>query len=732
MEEKQEVNIEHTAQKQKQKQNQEQEQLSPDFSVPHNASDSSDSMNASDSINPQNPSNSSDPASRYNPQNPTNPSTPSNRPKSWFNQTDRRKMVSRSLLIMLLDILLIFGSYAIALLLRFDFEYSAIPDQYIRGFGQLIIPYILITVVTYWIMRLYHSIWRFASINELQRLAIAWLIDEAIIAIIYLITRIRMPIIFWVGGGIGVLISTGGLRFLYRFLRSFSRIIYQKNPKKQMTNVMVIGAGSAGRDIIHEMVINQRLNMRVNCIIDDNSGVWGRMLEGVPVIGGRSQIMNAAVEYKIDLIIFAIPSIRGQQRKDILEICQHTGCNVRIVPSLGSIASGRISVNTLCEVEIKDLLGRDPIVINNEEIHRQIAGKVILVTGGGGSIGSELCRQIAADNPKTLIIFDIYENNAYAIQQELLRKYGDTLHLVTLIGSVRNTNRINDVIATYHPDVIFHAAAHKHVPLMEDSPNEAIKNNVLGTYKVAKAAIANQVKRFVLISTDKAVNPTNLMGASKRLCEMIIQMMNQESLNRYRQGHSDTHTEFVAVRFGNVLGSNGSVIPLFKEQIAAGGPVTVTDKRMIRYFMTIQEAVSLVLQASYYAQGGEIFVLDMGEPVKIDDMARQLIRLSGYEPDVDIKITYTGLRPGEKLYEELLMDEEGLTETPNKLIHVGKPIEMDYTKFRNDLRRLDELSYGESREIKQLVAEIVPTYRPEVLMRKRIYSSDKKTVRVST
>ena len=404
-------------------------------------------------------------------------------------------------------------------------------------------------------------------------------------------------------------------------------------------------------------------------------------------------------EYEINRIIYAIPATTGQNRKEILNICKETSCRLQTVPGVYQLVNGEVSVSTLRDVEISDLLGRAQVEINNEEVFRLVKGSVVMVTGGGGSIGSELCRQIAANRPGQLIVFDIYENNAYEIQQELRRKYPD-LNLVTLIGSVRNTHRINSVMTKYRPDVVFHAAAHKHVPLMEDSPNEAVKNNVMGTYKAAKAAAAAGVRKFVLISTDKAVNPTNIMGASKRICEMIVQMMNRKCPG----------TDFVAVRFGNVLGSNGSVIPLFKKQIAEGGPVTVTDKNIIRYFMTIPEAVSLVLQAAHYAKGGEIFVLDMGEPVRIDDMARNLIRLSGLQPDVDIKVEYTGLRPGEKLYEELLMDEEGLTETSNSLIYIGHPIEMDDEWFIRKLDELDKKSKQDFEKIREIVAEVVPTY----------------------
>ena len=495
-----------------------------------------------------------------------------------------------------------------------------------------------------------------------------------------------------------------GVRFSYRLVRSWitSKEKEKNEQEEKPDRVMVIGAGKAGQALIKEMKISSHLNTKVCCVIDDNPNKKGRLLEGVPIVGNRYDIVDKVKEYEITRIVYAIPATTGKNRKDILNLCKDTGCRMQTVPGTYQILNGEVSVTKLRDVEITDLLGRAQVRVNNAEILEALQGRVVMVTGGGGSIGSELCRQIAKSDPKMLIIFDIYENNAYAIQQELKRKYPD-LNLVTLIGSVRNTRRVGSVIEKYLPDVIYHAAAHKHVPLMEDSPNEAIKNNVEGTYKVAQAAAQWGVKKFVLISTDKAVNPTNIMGASKRLCEMVVQMMNRQS-----------DTDFVAVRFGNVLGSNGSVIPLFKKQIAEGGPVTVTDKRIIRYFMTIPEAVSLVLQASYYAKGGEIFVLDMGDPVKIDDMARNLIRLSGFVPDEDIKIVHTGLRPGGKLYEELLMKEEGMQETANELIFIGKPIEMDDEDFKEKLELLDRESRNESPRIKEIVAEIVPTYHPDL------------------
>lgn len=512
---------------------------------------------------------------------------------------------------------------------------------------------------------------------------------------------LRMPRSYFFIGYVFSILMTTALRFAYRLIRSVTKNM-ENDGSTAVERVMIIGGGQAGQVLIRELQTSSHLHSKVCCVIDDNPNKKGRLLEGVPIVGNRYDIEEKVKEYGITRIIYAIPATTGANRKAILNICKNTGCKMQTVPGVYQLLNEEVSVTKLRDVEITDLLGRAQVKVNNSEILKSLKGKVIMVTGGGGSIGSELCRQIARSEPTALIIFDIYENNAYTIQQELKRKHPE-LNLITLIGSVRNTRRVDSIIEKYRPEVIFHAAAHKHVPLMEDSPNEAIKNNVEGTYKVAQSAARWGVKKFVLISTDKAVNPTNIMGASKRLCEMVVQMMNRQS-----------DTDFVAVRFGNVLGSNGSVIPLFKKQIAEGGPVTVTDKRIIRYFMTIPEAVSLVLQASYYAHGGEIFVLDMGEPVKIDDLARNLIRLSGFVPDDDIKIVYTGLRPGEKLYEELLMDEEGMQETENELIFIGKPIEMDDEDFKHKLELLDKESRAESDKIKEIVAEIVPTYHPDL------------------
>lgn len=607
----------------------------------------------------------------------------------------------RAAILGLFDIIGIGMSYFFALLLRFDFLYSKIPVEYLKGYLRSMPWMILITVTVFYIFKLYHSIWRLISLAEFKKILEAYLVLIPIYLVMGFLTHLSMPLSYYFMGYLLSFCFTVGIRFSYRLLRSWvnrgKEMEHAKEGKEE--RVMIVGAGAAGQVLIKELHNSPKVRSRVCCAIDDNPYKKGKLLEGVPIVGNRYDIPEMAEKYGIDRIIFAIPAASGKNRKEILNICKGTDCHLQTVPAVYQLVNGEVKVSRLRDVEISDLLGREQIKVNNEEIFAAIQGKVILVTGGGGSIGSELCRQIAHAEPKQLIIFDIYENNAYEIQQELRRKYPE-LDLIVLIGSVRNRNRITSVMEKYRPHTVFHAAAHKHVPLMEDSPNEAIKNNVMGTYKTATAAAAAGVKKFVLISTDKAVNPTNIMGASKRLCEMVVQMMNRQCPG----------TDFVAVRFGNVLGSNGSVIPLFKKQIAEGGPVTVTDKNIIRYFMTIPEAVSLVLQASYYAKGGEIFVLDMGEPVRIDDMARNLIRLSGYTPDVDIMVEYTGLRPGEKLYEELLMDEEGLQNTENELIHIGKPIQMDDEWFKDKLKELDKASRQETDRMKEIVAEIVPTY----------------------
>lgn len=603
----------------------------------------------------------------------------------------------RAFLLLILDIIAIIASSFIALSLRFEFHFSMVDVQYVETLYRYLPINIICTVIIFALLRMYTSLWKYASVRELSNVVVASILSGVIQLIgMFYILRWPMPRSYFVVYTMLLLLLEFGIRFGYRFFRFLRNEIGGMN---EVSHVMVIGAGDAGAAIIKEISLSKFVNQKVYCVIDDDPAKIHRYIEGCRVVGDRNTILENVEKYDIEKIIIAIPTASKKTIREIVDICQKTSCELKILPGTYQLINGEVSVSQLREVEISDLLGREQIEVNNEEVFRLIQGERILVTGGGGSIGSELCRQIAANKPKQLIIFDIYENNAYEIQQELRRNYPD-LNLVVLIGSVRNTNRINSVMQKYRPEVVFHAAAHKHVPLMEESPNEAIKNNVMGTYKTAQAAVKAGVRKFVLISTDKAVNPTNIMGASKRMCEMIVQMMNRESPD----------TDFVAVRFGNVLGSNGSVIPLFKRQIAEGGPVTVTDKNIIRYFMTIPEAVSLVLQASHYAKGGEIFVLDMGEPVRIDDMARNLIRLSGFTPDVDIKIEYTGLRPGEKLYEELLMDEEGLTNTENRLIYIGHPIAMDDEWFKEKLKELDKASKKETERIRELVAEVVPTY----------------------
>ena len=608
----------------------------------------------------------------------------------------------KAVFIMLLDVAATAGSYFLGLWFRYDFSFHDMRAVHWEGFLSAIGPWCAITVAVFLVFKLYSSIWAFVSTSEVFRIIGAYIALAVIGVIVFPFDGNLMPRMSMVTGYIFSFMFTVGIRFAYRLWRTALRKISHAAHASGVQNVMLIGAGDAGRALAMEFANSEHVRDHLVCVIDDNPVKINKHLCGAPIVGNRYDIPEMVKRYKISKIIFAIPSCSAKVRKEILDICTTTGCEVQMLPGIFQLVSGEVSVSKLRNVDPQDLLGREPIRVNLEEIFDYISGKTVMVTGGGGSIGSELCRQIASAKPEQLIIFEIYENNAYDIQMELKRRYPE-LDLQVLIGSVRNTKRVDYVVGKYKPDLIFHAAAHKHVPLMEDSPNEAIKNNVFGTYKMAKAAAKYGVKRFVLISTDKAVNPTNIMGASKRLCEMVVQMMNRES-----------KTEFVAVRFGNVLGSNGSVIPLFKKQIEAGGPVTVTHPDIIRYFMTIPEAVSLVLQAGYYARGGEIFILDMGEPVKIDTMARNMIRLSGYEPDVDIRVEYTGLRPGEKLYEELLMKEEGLQETANKLIHIGKPIEMDDEKFKQQLERLDIACKAEVGNMKDIVAEIVPTYKRKV------------------
>lgn len=607
---------------------------------------------------------------------------------------------NRVLALVLLDTVSVLVASFGALLIRFEFSFQAIDPVCITRYEVIILPSILMTLLFYFIWKLYKSVWRYASANELINIFAAASCSAVAQYLYCTCTHNNMPRSYYAISWFLLIALTCCVRFGYRILRVLQNKRRSITERKTSVNVMVIGAGAAGNMILKEIENSQYLNMYVKCVIDDNIGCHGKLLRGIPIVGGRDKILDAVQQYGIDEIIFAIPSASPQMKKEILDICKESGCKLRSLPGVYQLVNGEVSVSKLREVEIEDLLGRDPIQINTEEILGILSGKVVMVTGGGGSIGSELCKQIASHGPRQLIILDVYENNAYEIQQELMRKYPN-LNLVVLIASVRNTNRINSIFEQYRPDIVYHAAAHKHVPLMEDSPNEAIKNNVMGTYKTALAADRYGVEKFVLISTDKAVNPTNVMGASKRICEMVIQRMNQRS-----------ETSFVAVRFGNVLGSNGSVIPLFKKQIAEGGPVTVTHPDIIRYFMTIPEAVSLVLQAGAYAKGGEIFVLDMGKPVKIVDLATNLIKLSGYKPGEDIEIKFTGLRPGEKMYEELLMNEEGLKKTANSMIFIGKPIEFDEERFEDQLEQLISAAEEESEDIRLKIREIVPTYQP--------------------
>lgn len=608
------------------------------------------------------------------------------------------KLFYRRTCLIIYDIISVILASYLAVLIRYEFHVDLIPDHFLEPITRFLPVNIILTLCIFYFFRMYHSLWAFAGETELQNLVVGCVISTVLSSIglqFFKTTEQPVPNSYYFLYMFMLISMIFASRFSYRFMRSQK---HKQQNKKNGISVMVIGAGEAANVIIKEIVNSNFSTMVIRCIIDDDPGKWGRYIQGIKVAGGRDKIIESADIYGIDEIIVAMPSISRSELRKILEICKETNCKLRSLPGMYQLVNGEVNVSKLRDVEVEDLLGRDSISVDLDSILGYVQNKNVLVTGGGGSIGSELCRQIASHRPRKLIILDIYENNVYDIQQELKTKYPE-LELRVLIASVRNTNRINWIFERYKPDIVYHAAAHKHVPLMEDSPNEAVKNNVFGTWKTAQAAAFYGVKKFVLISTDKAVNPTNIMGASKRICEMIIQTFNN---------HYDT--EFVAVRFGNVLGSNGSVIPLFRKQIMAGGPVTVTHPDIIRYFMTIPEAVSLVLQAGAYAKGGEIFVLDMGEPVKILDLAENLIRLSGYRVGEDIKIKFTGLRPGEKLYEELLMEEEGMKETANKLIHVGKPIELDEMNFFQQLKKLKEESKNESGDIRPLIREIVPTY----------------------
>ncbi len=608
------------------------------------------------------------------------------------------QLLQRRVVLVILDIMTVCIASIAPLWFRFELSYRDIPEVYLSSAWNFMIANVVITLIVFYFFKLYHSLWAFAGTAEVQNILAACILSAIFDFLGMKLMQYPIPRSYYFTYALVLTGITTCTRFSYRIIRNMR---HKAQNKKNGTRVMIIGAGDAGNTVIKEITNSSYSTMTIKCIIDDDEGKWGRFIQGIKIVGGRDRIVEYAALYGIDEIFIAIPSANRATMKALVEICKETSCKLRTLPGIYQLVNGEVNVSKLRDVDVEDLLGRDPIKVDLDSILNYVRNQTIMVTGGGGSIGSELCRQIAGHKPARLIIVDIYENNAYEIQQELKHKYPN-LDLVVLIASVRNTNRINSIMEEYRPDIIYHAAAHKHVPLMEVSPNEAIKNNVFGTWKTAQAAVQNGVKKFVLISTDKAVNPTNIMGASKRICEMVIQTFNR---------HYDT--EFVAVRFGNVLGSNGSVIPLFKTQIAAGGPVTVTHPDIIRYFMTIPEAVSLVLQAGVYAKGGEIFVLDMGEPVKILDLAKNLIRLSGYKVDEDIKIEFTGLRPGEKLYEELLMSEEGLMDTENKLIHIGKPIEFDETLFYVQLNNLKRAVENECDDVRSLIQEIVPTYAPK-------------------
>ena len=635
-----------------------------------------------------------------------------------------------AVVLLVYDIIAVNVSYFVALWLRFDLKYSLIGPDYLDSFIKFAPINTVICLILFWRFRLYNSIWRFASFDELFRSIIASGISSALHIIAITVFVRRMPISYYFIGTVLQFVLVVGIRFSYRF------VLLLRNSREKSgipeINCMLIGAGSAGQMILREIRLSKEINEKVRCIIDDNPNKWNRYIESVPIVGGRDDILACVEKYQIKKIYIAIPAASAENRRDILNICKETDCEIKALPGIYQLASGEVSIKDMRDVAIEDLLGREQVRLDLEPVFEFLHGKTVLVTGGGGSIGSELCRQIASHSPNKLIIFDIYENNAYDIQNELRKNYPE-LDLVVLIGSVRDSGRLQAVFSKYKPQIVYHAAAHKHVPLMEDSPCEAIKNNAIGTYKTAYAAMKNGCERFILISTDKAVNPTNIMGASKRLCEMVVQTFDYMIKNHrenelvklsahLEDGHGEdvdfedsiqSKTQYVVVRFGNVLGSNGSVVPLFRKQISEGGPVTVTHPDIVRYFMTIPEAVSLVLQAGVMGEGSEIFVLDMGSPVKIDTLARNLIKLSGFKPDVDIKIEYTGLRPGEKLYEEKLMAEEGLKTTPNHLIYIGQPIAYDNDTFLEEMKELLKVSLDEDDDaVVKTVEKVVTTYRP--------------------
>lgn len=602
----------------------------------------------------------------------------------------------RQLYLVIADIACIVLSLYGSLYLRFN---GIIDVEFLKHLNHIVVLLVITNICVFVLCKLYHSLWQFASISELKNIVIATILCSIINTLICEISGYYLPRSCYFIYFMLLTMFIGGIRFLYRIVRLYRNYYFHDNKKSNLERVLIIGAGITGEKVLREIESSNKVFKEVVCFIDDDINKQGRNIHNIIIYGGRDKIAEAVEKFNVDEILVAMPSADKKEIAAILNICKETKCKIKKLPGIYQILNDDIRISDFKDVEIEDLLGREAIKVNLEDIVGYVTDKVVMVTGGGGSIGSELCRQIAASHPKQLIIVDVYENNAYDIQLELQNKFPN-LNLEVMIASVRNSIKVDKLFEIYHPDIVYHAAAHKHVPLMEDSPNEAVKNNVFGTLNVVRAADKYHTQRFILISTDKAVNPTNIMGATKRICEMIIQTYNKRS-----------KTEYVAVRFGNVLGSNGSVIPLFKKQIKEGGPVTVTHKDIIRYFMTIPEAVSLVLQAGAYAKGGEIFVLDMGEPVRIDDMARNLIKLSGYEPDIDIPVVYTGLRAGEKLFEEMLMEEEGLQDTPNHLIHIGKPIDIDEEDFLHKLNYLKEEAYKENEDIRKLVSEIVVTYQ---------------------
>ncbi len=605
----------------------------------------------------------------------------------------------KKIILVALDIISINAATILSLFVRFELSFSKIDVQYIENARQFLWIDTTFTLIIFTIFGLYRGLWKYASIKELFNIIVACTISYTFKYFVTNWMGISQPRSTIFFGWVLLIILVFATRFSYRFLRY---LVHENAQRKDIKRIMVIGAGDAGNMIIREIRSSGVLKSKVVCVIDDDENVHGLNIQGIKIIGGRDKIKEAVKKYKVDEIIIAMPSVPSREKKKIYDICKDTQCTLRTIPGMYQIINNEVKLSDLREVQIEDLLGRDTVDINVDEIMDYVKGRVILVTGAGGSIGSELCRQIAGHNPKKLVMLDIYENSIYDIQLEIAGKY-PKLDMEVLIATIRDEKRIKSIMKKYKPEIVFHAAAHKHVPLMETSPNEAVKNNVFGTLTLVKAADESSVDKFIMISTDKAVKPTNIMGATKRICEMIIQAYNKKS-----------NTEFVAVRFGNVLGSNGSVIPVFRKQIEEGGPVTVTHKDITRYFMTIPEAVTLVLQAGYYAKGGEIFILDMGEPVKIYDLATNMIKLSGRIPDVDIKIEITGLRPGEKLYEELLMDEEGIEKTQNNLIYIGRPIQFDEKIFFKNLEKLKKMADDEVSCMKLLIAKMIPTYTPEV------------------